>query len=324
MNRRDFLGFTGIGNASEKLLNYLMIAGLMMLSVTAQAMDFKAQKVTQGIYAYIGPLTDRTPQNLGLNNNIGFIDTHKGWVLVDSGAGDAAAKKLEAIAKGIKNQPIIAVINLGSQDHRWMGNDYFSKRGAKIYAYKGTVKTESRMFNQEVDNLVKKVPAEKGVKMKTADIVLAKKSNTLTIGGVKMQLNFYGDGHFPGDCALWLPKQKVLFGGDLIYVDRILLIHPWSNPITWNKAYQTMRHLPAKFIVPGHGRITDWKQADAETGVYLKKLNQTMKAEAENMAGVTDAASKNKDWPAFRHLKHYNSLHPINLNRTYLKWEANL
>jgi glyoxylase-like metal-dependent hydrolase (beta-lactamase superfamily II) len=311
MNRRTFLG-------------WITTTAWAVSSFSAQAMEFKAQKVTDGVYAYIGPITDRTPENLGLNNNIGFIDTAKGWVLVDSGAGDAAAKKLEAIAKGIKDQPIVAVINIGSQDHRWLGNDYFSKQGAKIYAYAGSVKTQTAMFNQEVESLVRKVPALKGVKMKTADVVLEKASNTLNIGGVEMQLNFYGDAHFPGDSALWLPKQKVLFTGDMVYLDRMLGVHPWSNPITWNEAYQEMRKLPANFIVPGHGQVSDWKKADAETGNYLKKLVSTMTQLAEDFAGVDTAVEENRDWPEFKHLKHYDSWHKQNVNRTYLKLEASM
>lgn len=309
MNRRNFLG---------------LVAILAFTSFSIQAMEFKAQKVTDGVYAYIGPITDRTPENLGLNNNIGFIDTADGWVLVDSGAGDAAAKKLEAIAKDIKDQPIVAVINIGSQDHRWLGNDYFSKQGAKIYAYKDSVKTQSLMFKQEVEALVKKVPALKDIKMKTADIVLENTSNTFIIGGVEMQLNYFGDAHFPGDSALWFPKKKVLFTGDIVYLDRMLGVHPWSNPVTWNKAYQQMRQLPAEFIVPGHGRVSNWKQADAETGNYLKKLNRIMKEQAENMTGVDTAVSENKDWPEFKHLKHYDSWHKQNLNRTYLKLESEM
>ncbi|WP_373019644.1 MBL fold metallo-hydrolase [Thiomicrorhabdus sp.] len=307
--------------------NLLKLLATFILAISpwnAFAMEFKAQKVTDGIYAYVGPLTDRTPENLGLNNNIGFIDTQEGWVLVDSGAGDAAAQKLEAIAKGIKDQPIVAVINIGSQDHRWLGNDYFSKQGAKIYAYKKSVETQSSMFNQEVDNLVSKVPELTGVKMKTADVVLEKDSNTLTIGGVEMQLNFYGDAHFPGDSVLWLPKQKVLFTGDIVYLDRMLGVHPWSNPVSWNQAYQKMRELPAQYIVPGHGRVSDWKQADAETGDYLKKLVETMSAAAEEFAGVDTAVQNNKDWPEFKHLEHYDSWHKRNLNQTYLKLEASM
>lgn len=298
--------------------------GMLFIAASVQAMEFKLQKVTDGVYAYVGPITDRTPENLGLNNNIGFIDTAEGWVMVDSGAGDAAAEKLVVAAQNVKKQPIIAVINIGSQDHRWLGNHYFSAHGAKIYAYEGSVKTQKAMYAQQIDSLVKKVPALKGTNAKTADIVLKESANTLNIGGVEMHVNYYGDAHFPGDSVLWLPQQKVLFTGDIVYVDRMLGVHPWSNTVTWNDAYQQMRKLPAEFIVPGHGRITDWKQADAETGNYLNKLVTSLKEAAENMAGVDQAVSDNADWPEFKHLEHYTPWHKQNLNRTYLRIESSM
>jgi hypothetical protein len=76
--------------------------------------------------------------------------------------------------------------------------------------------------------------------------------------------------------------------------------------------------------VPGHGRVSDWKQADAETGDYLKKLVEKMTAQAEDFAGVDSAVSENVDWPEFKHLKHYDSWHKQNLNRTYLKLESSM
>lgn len=304
--------------------NILITIGLLFFSNVIFATDFKAQKVAEGVYAFIGPITDRTPENLGLNNNIGFIDTPAGWVLVDSGAGDAAAQKIELMAKNIKNQPIVAVINIGSQDHRWLGNDYFSKQGAKIYAFEKSVKTQTKMFEQQLARLLPKVPVLKGVQMKTADVVLKESSNKINIGGVEMQLNFYGDAHFPGDSILWLPNKKVLFTGDIVYLDRMLGIHPWSNPVEWNKAYKAMRLLPAKFIIPGHGQVASWQQVDKETGDYLQKLNDTMMIAAEDFLGVDEAVKNNQDWSEFKHLKHYGSWHKTNLNRTYLKLEASM
>lgn len=311
----------------SKLTSFLVLMLFLGTWSASQAADqphFKLQKLTDGVYAYIGPTDDRTPQNLGLNNNIGFIETQKGWVLVDAGPCPAAGKKLEAMAKQVKKMPIIAVINLGSQDHRWLGNAYFAEKGAKIYAYAGTVKTQQKMFNQLKDHLLKKVPLCAPIKMKTADVVFKNKSNTFSIGGVEMQLNFYGDAHFPGDATLYLPKKKVLFTGDMVYVDRMLGIHPWSNPITWQKAYHQLRKLPAKWIVPGHGQITTWKQADQETGAYLDKLIHTLQPMAEDFAGVDEAVHQNADWPEFKHLKHYNSWHKTNVSRTYLKLESSL
>ncbi len=139
-----------------------------------------------------------------------------------------------------------------------------------------------------------------------------------------MHLNYYGDAHFPGDSVLWLPKQKVLFTGDIVYVDRMLGVHPWSNPVTWNEAYQAVRQLPAKYIIPGHGQVCDWQKADADTGDYLKKLVENMTMEAEEFSGVGTAVKNNSDWPEFKHLDHYDSWHKQNLNRTYLKIESTL
>ncbi|QBZ83911.1 MBL fold metallo-hydrolase [Hydrogenovibrio crunogenus] len=313
------------GNLKMKnVMRWVAVLFLLGGMTSAWSAGIEFRQVTTGVYAYVGPLTDRTPENLGLNNNIGLIDTSEGWVFVDSGAGDLAAKALEKAAQKIKSQPVVAVVNLGSQDHRWLGNDYFARQGAKIYAYQGTVATQKKMFAQLQSSLVRKVPALKGTKMKTADKVLDAEQNSFSIGGVAMQLNFYGDAHFPGDAVLWLPKQQVLFTGDIVYVDRMLGIHPWSNVVSWNAAYQSMRALPAEFVVPGHGRVTNWQQADAETGDYLAKLVETMTEEAENFSGVGAAVSANVNWPAFKHLKHYDSWHKRNLNRAYLQIEASL
>ena len=308
------------------LNNFKNVIAIALLFVFngAYAMDFSAKKVTDGVYAYIGPITDRTPENFGLNNNIGFIDTTEGWVLVDSGSGDAGAKKLEQAAKSIKDQPIVAVINVGSQDHRWLGNDYFAKHGAKIYAYKGTVKTQTSMFETLMERMSSRVPGTENTQMKTADVVLEEAQNTLTIGGVEMQLNFYGNAHFPGDSVLYLPSKKVLFTGDIVYVDRMLGVHPWSNTITWNEAYKEMRKLPATYIVPGHGQVSDWKKVDIETGNYLDKLVINLTEAADDMSGVDQAVSDNSDWPEVKHLEHYGSWHKQNLNRTYLRIESSM
>lgn len=305
---------------------FRLLIGMFLFGFTnvLMASNLVFSPVSKGVYVYVGPTSDRTPENLGLNNNIGLIETQDGWVLIDSGSGSFSAKLLYEAVQQIKARPIIAVINIGSQDHRWLGNDFFAQKGAKIYAYEKTVQTQKSMFAQLQLSIERKVPALKGTKIKTADVVLSKTQNWLSIGGVKMLLMYYGDAHFPGDTVLWLPEIQVLFTGDVVYVDRMLGIHPWSNPVTWLETYRQMRTLPAKIIVPGHGKVTDWKQADVETGDYLHKLVETMAEEVENFSGVGQAVKVNQNWPEFKHLKHYDSWHKRNLNRTYLQIESGL
>lgn len=293
-------------------------------SSQAFAMEFKFQPVTKNVYAFIGPLNDRTPENLGLNDNIGLVVTDAGAVLIDSGAGTPAAKALEKAAKAVTSKKIIAVINTGSQDHRWLGNGYFASKGATIYALARTVKTQKAMGQGEIEHMTKVSSAFATTKPVTAPKPFAKDQANLTIGDVKFEIKYLGDAHFPGDAVVWLPKQQVLFSGDLIYVDRMLGIHPFSNVTSWQKAFHKAQHFPAKFIVPGHGQVCDWQKAKQDTGNYLDKLVRILSTAAEEMMGVGQAVSANADWPEFKHLKHYKTWHKTNVNRAYLQFEQSL
>lgn len=304
---------------------------LMLTSLTigqANAIDFQFQPVgkpsaTQ-VYAYIGPLTNRTPENLGLNNNIGLIVTDQGAVLVDSGAGVPSAKALEKAVKRITDKPIVAVINTGSQDHRWLGNGYFKDKGAKLYALQSTVETQQEMGAGLVDKMTRVSDIFADTQPVSAAKPLATDHAKFTIGGVDFELIFLGDAHFPGDAVLWLPKQQILFSGDMIYVDRMLGVHPFTPVASWQKAFHKAETLPAKYIVPGHGQISDWGRARRDTGDYLDKLVKTMSEANEEMIGVSQAVKDNQDWPEFKHLEHYDSWHKKILNRTYLQFEEGM
>lgn len=304
----------------------LTLLGVVMVALVQPvlAMTFEFEKVTDQVYAYIGPLTNRTPDNLGLNNNIGLVLTTEGAVLIDSGAGIPSAKALEKAVKKVTDKSIVAVINTGSQDHRWLGNGYFKKKGATLYALSKTVETQQEMG----DGLVEKMTKVSDVFASTQPVVARNPFRgdqaKFTIGDTQFELNYFGDAHFPGDAVLWLPKQQVLFSGDLIYVDRMLGVHPFSNVKSWQKAFHQAEKIPAQFIVPGHGQVSDWDRARQDTGNYLDKLVTVMEQASEEMMGVDDVVSDNKDWPEFKHLKHYDSWHKTILNRSFLQFEESM
>jgi len=300
-----------------------LFAGFLVLFVqpvmAAQTFEFK--QVTDNVYAYIGSLENRTPENLGLNNNIGLVLTSEGAVLIDSGAGIPSAQALEKAVKNITQQPIVAVINTGSQDHRWLGNGYFADKGAKIIALQHTVNTQQEMGAGLVDKMTKVSDIFATTVPVVSKAPLSGDNALLTIGDTQFELKYFGDAHFPGDAVVWLPKQNVLFSGDLIYVDRMLGVHPFSNVMSWQQAFHQAEKMPAKYIVPGHGQIADWDLARKDTGDYLDKLVTVMTQASEDMMGVGDVVAANADWPEFTHLKHYDSWHKRILSRTFLQFE---
>ena len=44
----------------------------------------------------------------------------------------------------------------------------------------------------------------------------------LELGGIVVELKHRGGAHMPGDELVWLPAQRVLFSGEVVYVDRLL------------------------------------------------------------------------------------------------------
>lgn len=300
------------------------LAGLVSTSVLAAPVQVKFEKVAENVYVYVGQTTDRTKDNYGLNSNHGLVVTDKGAVLIDSGASYTAAKKLEAAAAKVTKQPIVAVINTGSQDHRWLGNGYFAKKGAEIMATEREVATQKKEAAGQLASLKSALSDQMtGTEPVYAAKPISEDQKTINIGGTEFVLRYFADAHFAGDITVYLPKTKVLFSGDHAYVDRILGVLPGhSNPKTWRTAiHEMMKTYPDANIVPGHGKVCDMTLVAKEPAAYLDYLNDVVGKAAENMEGIDSVSAKAKDLPQFKHLANYDSLHPKNVNSTFLFYE---
>ena len=64
----------------------------------------KAVKVTDNVYAIVGPLGQRSGANAGLNTNYGFVVTASGVILIDSGASLAVLADWEKKILGLKEK----------------------------------------------------------------------------------------------------------------------------------------------------------------------------------------------------------------------------
>ncbi|MCH9743050.1 MAG: MBL fold metallo-hydrolase [Proteobacteria bacterium] len=307
-------------------VNWLFGAGLALLAQIALAkpVDVTFEKVADQVYAYIGEMGDRSKDNFGMNANYGLVITDKGAVLIDSGASYTAAKHLEAAATKVTKQPIVAVINTGSQDHRWLGNGYFAAKGIEIIALQRTVDTQHKEGANQISGLKNSLGDQlSGTQPITAKSPIAENRKTITIGHTEFELRYFSDAHFAGDVVVYLPKTNILFAGDHVFVDRILGVLPGhTNPKTLRTAvHEMMQAYPKATVVPGHGHICDMAKVKAENADYLDYLNDVVGKAAENMEGIDAVSAKARDLPQFKHLKVYDVLHPKNVNSTFLFYE---
>jgi len=292
-----------------------------LLTAQAYAVQFSPFQVAPGVYAFIGETGMRTYENEGMNANAGFIVTKAGVVVVDSGSSYLVAKAIHAAIKKITQQPVKYVINTGAQDHRWLGNGYFKEQGAQIIASRKARADMGERGAMELAGL----KVELREKLAGTQIVyperLFDQTDSIKLGDENIQIIFTHGGHTPGDAVVWLPKSHTLFSGDLIFVDRLLGILPFSNSKDWLASVDEIEKLKPKVIIPGHGKVCDWPKAKRDTKDYLTLLRTHMR-KAYDAGSDLQKAIDTLDQSAFRNLENFELLKGGNASRVYLEMEA--
>jgi len=79
---------------------------------------------------------------------------------------------------------------------------------------------------------------------------------TLHLGSRELRLFYFGPCHTMGDIAVWVPDERVLFCGDLLFFGSTPLV--WEGSLhNWIDTVDALCELQPDVVVPGHGPVTD-------------------------------------------------------------------
>jgi len=127
----------------------------------------------------------------------------------------------------------------------------------------------------------------------SADVVLPNRTFEgelrLQVGHKEVVLIEFGPAHTLGDAVVWVPGDKALFTGDLLFKDA----HPivWEGPVSnWIDALRQLLEMDIETVVPGHGPLTD-KSGLREGLHYLEVLSREARARYDAGMSVLDAIS---------------------------------
>jgi glyoxylase-like metal-dependent hydrolase (beta-lactamase superfamily II) len=275
----------------------------VLLGLLCPAVALEAVRVNEHVWAIVGELGQRSPTNLGNNATFGVIVTGNGIVLVDPGGTAKGAAAIDAVLRRISDRSVVAVINTGGQDHRWLGNSYWKVKGSRLISSRTAVADQKARFDTQWMGL--KELAGDAALVGTTPVYAEETfdaSLDLVIGGVTLQLTHTGRAHTPGDLFVSLPDHGLVFAGDIIYVDRMLAIlpAPVSGTADWLKAFDAIAVLKPQVIVPGHGRPTSLEGAKSATRDYLEFLRSSTKSVLDRNGTMIDAGKI--DQKGFAHL----------------------
>lgn len=289
-------------------------------SAPLEEQGLKPVKVRENVWAIVGPLTNRTPENLGNNATFGIVITSEGVILVDSGGTRKGAEALHAVIRSISDKPIKYVINTGGQDHRWFGNDYFSRQGAKIISSEAAALDHKQRFNDQALRLTALIGDENfaGTEARYADILFSD-SYRLTLGDTSIEIFHKGQAHTPGDSFIWLPESKVVFSGDIVYVDRMLGIGEQSNSRIWVEVFEAMAALKPDVVIPGHGAPVPLEKARKDSYDYLVALRERVAGFIDEGGDISEVSEIGQD--DFAYLDNYETLKGRNAQKVYSEME---
>jgi glyoxylase-like metal-dependent hydrolase (beta-lactamase superfamily II) len=293
---------------------------LVLLSLTFLAnATLKVQKISQNIYALEGEITQRSEKNFGNNSTHGVIITQDGVILIDSGASYLGAHEIAQTIQSLTDKTVKIVINTGGQDHRWLGNDYFKQRGARIIASKKTRQDQIDRTDYHLNRLGSLIGKSlNGTYPVYADEVFDAQKN-LNFGGMALKLYYAGSAHTVGDIFVHLPSENIIFSGDIVFNDRMLGVGPARDIKSWIQVFEKMASLNPSIIVPGHGKVSDLATASKNTYQYLLFLQQAI-AEVLEEDGDLLQASK-IDQSKYFYLKNHASIAGKNAQWVFEKME---
>jgi len=276
-------------------------------------------KVSETTYCFFGLSEVMDERNNGNMSNSCFVNMGSSYLVIDSGPTYQYASQAYKKMKNIKNLPISYVVNTHVHDDHWLGNSYYKELGVPIIG--------SRAFEDEpkveMTRMQKRISPDAYAKTtQVFPTILVKDKKTLNFGSKKVQIiSVNKKAHTDSDLLVYIPSEKMVFVGDLVFNDRLPSIRDGSLT-GWLAALDEVREMDVKYVIGGHGKIVNRSSIDM-TYDYIKTLRERVASlieEGEEIGDVVNMVTMDK----FKNVNFYDSMHRQNVEIAYrmLEWES--
>lgn len=279
----------------------------------------KPVNVADGIWSAIGATAPPGYENSGHNNNLSFIITGDGVVVMNAGDNYLLAQSLHAEIKSLTDQPVKFVILENAQGHAMLGSNYWQEQGAQIIAHEDADQ-EIADYGYEVLERMQNRMRDKamGTQLTRPDITFTDKY-IIELGNERIEVTNLGPAHSPGDIVAWLPKRKLVIAGDIAFHQRLLPVFEHTDTQGWLETWQDFAALNAEIIIPGHGEPTTISEVEKYTYGYLSYMRNTVTEILDEDGTLQDAYEI--DQSAYSHLDTFDELAKQNAGRIFRAME---
>jgi cyclase len=231
--------------------------------VTAHAHDAlgpgAASEVADGVFAYV------QPDGSWWINNTGFVVVGDDVVAIDASSTQRRTRALLDAIRAITPRPVQTLVNTHHHGDHTNGNCLFTD--AVVVGHRNC---REGVRNQSIGGLEMVFgDVDWGqLTIRPPSLVFDNRLD-LYVGGRLVELHFIGTpAHTTGDVVAWLPEDRVLFAGDLVFNGGTPFVLMGSVDGALD-ALDVLHGFAADIIVPGHGAVCG-QEVIADVRGYLE------------------------------------------------------
>ena len=226
-------------------------------------------------------------------NNAGFVVGDDGVILIDTSSTERRTRALLDAVVSVTDAPIKAVVNTHHHGDHTHGNclaapaPVIGHRLCRDEVVRGGIDHYETAFEQPDWGTLELCPPS----------VLFDTRMDLYAGDTLVELHTMGGvAHTTNDVVAWLPEQRVLYTGDLVFHGGTPFVLMGSVPGSID-SLDVLRSFEATTVVPGHGKVTDPSVFDDIERYLRMVLDVAAKALADGTSPL--AAAQNTDLGEF-------------------------
>ena len=245
-------------------------------------------KLAEGVYAIKGP---------GSAINTGIVVGDRGVFVFACDLNDYD-RRMQAIRSVAGGKPIRFIANGHHAGDDTMCNHLFAEQGAVVVGSRELARQllpywPKRAAQDLKQGRVKREYLEgKNVAMAMPVITFDEKI-TLDLGSHVVELISLGKTHTPDTTIAWLPKEKILFAGDLLFVELHPTVDHQSDVANWRRVLKELASWSPASVVPGHGVFTPGN--GAKPLLDQDRYFETMRNQIRAMSGAGKSVDEIKN-----------------------------
>jgi cyclase len=219
------------------------------------------QEIGDGTWAYV-----QLDGSWGLNN-AGVLAGSEGVTLIDTCFTERRTRDLLAAVDGLGRGPVRTLVNTHHHGDHTHGN--WLVPGATVLGHERC--REEVLASGTISEAV--FPGvDWGEVQVRAPFVTFPEQLTVWVDDLRVDLAFVGPAHTTNDVVAWVPAQRTLFAGDLVFNGGTPFVVMGSVAGAL-AALERLEDLGARTIVPGHGPVCG-PEALAQQRAYLRMVSE--------------------------------------------------